>query len=142
MNHRHFLPAPLRRLVTAEAGITGVQFAMALPVILGMVFGVVEMGRLMMAQNTLVHAANEAARFAMVRSGEADTVATEADIITLAKQRMTGLDPERATVSVVWTPANQPGGRVTVAVDYPYSFSSLGLKPINLNGAASTIIAH
>jgi Flp pilus assembly protein TadG len=142
MNHRPFFPAALRRLVPAEAGITGVQFAMALPVILGMVFGVVEMGRLMMAQNTLVHAANEAARFAMVRSGEADTVATEADIITLAKQRMTGLDPERATVSVVWTPANQPGGQVTVAVDYPYSLSSLGLQPINLNGTASTIIAH
>ena len=100
------------------------------------------MGQMLMAQNTLVHAANEATRFAMVRSAASDQVASEQDIVALVKGKMTGLDTTQAVVSVNWTPENQPGARVTVDVDYPYTLSTLGLGTINLNGSSSNFVTH
>ncbi len=130
------------RLWSDRRGISSVQFAMVLPALLATVMGTVEMGRMLMAQNTLVHAANEATRFAMVRSATSDQTASEQDIVTLVKGRMPGLNTNHAVVSVNWTPENQPGARVTVDVDYPYSLSTLGLGTINLKGSSSTFVTH
>jgi Flp pilus assembly protein TadG len=132
----------LRRLWSDQLGITSVQFAMVVPMLLATIMGTVDMGRMLMVQNTLVHAANEATRFAMVRSATSDQVALEDDIVGLVKGRMKGLDTAQAVVSVDWIPENQPGARVTVNVDYPYTLSALGLGTINLNGSSSTFITH
>ena len=130
------------RLWSDRRGISTVQFALVVPALLATVMGTVDMGRMLMAQNTLVHAANEATRFAMVRSNASDHATSEDDIIALVKGRMVGLDANEAVVSVNWTPENQPGARVTVNVDYPYSLSALGLGTINLNGSSSNFITH
>lgn len=140
-NTSELLPG-LRRLLSDQLGITGVQFALILPALLGAVMGTMEMGQMLMAQNTLVHAANEATRYAMVRSSSADHAATENDIVTFVKENMTGLDTNQAIVSVNWVPENQPGARVTVNVDYPYEFSSLAIGPVSLSGSSSTFITH
>lgn len=131
-----------QRLFSDRRGVSSLQFAMVVPAVIATVMGTVDMGRMMMAQNTLVHAANEAVRFAMVRSATSEQAASEQDIVDLVKGRMTGLHANQATVSVSWTPQNQPGGRVTVNVDYPYELSALGLGTINLNGSSSTFITH
>ncbi|MGI9419666.1 MAG: TadE/TadG family type IV pilus assembly protein [Geminicoccaceae bacterium] len=123
-------------------GISTVHFALVLPMVLATILGTIDMGRLLMTHNTLVHAANEAARFAMVRSASSDQVVSEEDIVTLAKGRMTGLDPAYAVVSVNWIPENQPGAHVTVNVGYPYTMSTLGLGTINLKSSSSTFITH
>lgn len=106
-----------RRLCSDRRGISSVQFI-------------------------LVHAANEAARFAMVRRASSDHVASEEDIVALVKGRMVGLDGAQAAISVNWTPESKPGGRVTVNVDYPHTLSALGLGTVNLNGSSSTFITH
>lgn len=132
----------LGSLLSDRRGISTVQFALVLPVLLATVMGTIDMGRMMMAQNTLVHAANEATRFAMVRSAASDQATSEQDIVALVKGRMTGLDTNHAVVRVNWAPENQPGARVTVKIDYPYSLSALGLGTVNLNGSSSTFITH
>ena len=132
----------LRRLGPDRRGVSSVQFAFVLPALIATIMGTIDMGRMLMAQNTLVHAANEATRFAMVRSAASTQAASEQDIVALVKGRMPGLDTNQAVVRVNWTPENQPGGRVTVDVDYPYSLSALGLGTINLNGSSSTFITH
>jgi Flp pilus assembly protein TadG len=134
--------ASLRCLWSDRCGISSAQFALALPMVLATVTGTMDMGRLLMAHNTIVHAANEATRFAMVRSATSDHVASEQDIVALVKGRMTGLDTNNAVVSVDWIPENQPGAHVTVNVDYPYTMSTLGLGTINLKGSSSTFITH
>lgn len=121
-------------------GVTGVQYAMVLPALVGVIMGTIDMGRMMMAQNTLVHAANEATRFAMVRSATSDHVASEDDIIALVKGSMTGLNASHAVVSVNWIPENQPGARVTVDIDYPYNLSAMGT--VNLKGSSSNFVTH
>ncbi len=138
---RHITPR-LCDLGRDRRGVTAVQFALVVPALVATIMGTVEMGRMLMTQNTLVHAANEATRFAMVRSASSDHVASKADIVALVKGRMVGLDADQATVSVDWTPENQPGARVTVNVDYPYTLSALGLGTINLKGSSSTFVTH
>lgn len=123
-------------------GISSVQFALALPMVLAAIMGTIDMGRLLMAHNTIVHAANEATRFAMVRSSSSDQTASEQDIVSLVKGSMTGLDIDNAVVSVNWTPENQPGAHVTVNVNYPFTVSTLGLGTINLKSSSSTFITH
>ena len=123
-------------------GISSVQFALVLPFVVAAIMGTIDMGRMLMAQNTLVHAANEATRFAMVRSAASSQAASEQDIVALVKGSMTGLATNQAVVRVNWTPENQPGARVTVDVDYPYSLSALGLGTVNLKGSSSTFITH
>ncbi|MDH3663872.1 MAG: pilus assembly protein [Alphaproteobacteria bacterium] len=132
----------LRRLLSDRRGIASVQFAMALPVLFGTIMGTVDMGHMLMAQNTLVHAANEATRFAMVRSASSEHAVSKEDIVALVKVRMTGLDASQAEVKVNWIPENQPGARVTVDVDYPYTLSALGMGTVNLKGSSSTFVTH
>lgn len=132
----------LLSFVPDQLGITSVQFALVMPALFATILGTVEMGRMLMAQNTLVHVANEATRFAMVRSSSSDHAASEDDIVSLVKGRMVGLDGQQAVVSVNWIPENQPGARVTVNVDYPYTLSALGMGTVNLNGSSSTFITH
>ena len=132
----------LRRLASDRRGISTVQFGLVLPALVATIMGTIDMGRMLMTQNTLVHAANEATRFAMVRSASSEHAASEQDIVALVKGRMVGLDTHHAAVSVNWTPENQPGARVTVNVDYPYTLSSLGLGTINLNGSSTTFVTH
>lgn len=130
----------LRRLLSDQRGISSVQYALVLPAILAVIMGTVDMGRLMMAQNTLVHAANEATRFAMVRSASSDHIASKDDIVAMVKGSMVGLDTAQAVVNVNWTPENQPGARVSVDIDYPYALSTLGT--VNLRGSSSTFVTH
>lgn len=130
----------LQRLRFDQHGISSVQFAMILPALAAVVLGTVDMGRLMMAQNTLVHAANEATRFAMVRSASSEHTASKDDIVALVKGRMPGLDSSQAVVNVNWTPENQPGARVTIDIDYPYALATLGT--VNLKSSSSTFVTH
>lgn len=132
----------LVRLCVDRRGISTVHFALVVPMVVATVSGTIDMGRLLMAHNTIVHAANEAVRFAMVRSASSDQPVSEQDIVTLVKGRMVGLDTSDTVVNVSWTPENQPGAHVTVNVDYPYTMSTLGLGKINLKSSSSTFITH
>ncbi len=132
----------LLQLLSDYRGISTVHFALVLPMVLATIMGTIDMGRLLMAQNTIVHAANEAARFAMVRSASSDHAVSEQDIVTLVKGQMSGLDTSHTVVSVNWVPENQPGAHVTVNVDYPYTMSTLGLGTINLKTSSRTFITH
>ncbi|MGI9451180.1 MAG: TadE/TadG family type IV pilus assembly protein [Geminicoccaceae bacterium] len=132
----------LHRLWLDQRGIIGLRFALIVTALLFSVMATFEVGRVVMVQNTLAYAANEATRFAMVHSAVSDYVASEEDIVALVKGRMTGLDTTQAVVGVNWIPENQPGAYVTVDVAYPYALSAFGLGTINLNGSSGTVITH
>jgi Flp pilus assembly protein TadG len=123
-----------------QSGITALQFALALPAILATIMGTIEMGQLMMAQSTLVHAASEGTRYAMVRGSTAETIASETEINTFVKDHLTGLDTAKATVSVQWQPNNQPGAQVVIDIDYAYDFAALHLDPITLSGSSTQFV--
>jgi Flp pilus assembly protein TadG len=130
------------RLVLDRRGISAAHFALFLPIVLGTVMGISDLGGMLLAQNTIVHAANEATRFAMVRSASTSYAASKDQIVSLVQGSLNGLDEAQAVISVDWIPENKPGAHVTVNVEYPYALSALGFGTINLNGSASTLITH
>ena len=136
--HRGSIVAP--NIWTDQSGITAVQFGLALPAIMATIMGTIEMGQLMMAQSSIAHAASEGTRYAMVRGSTSETIASESEIGAFVKDHLTGLDTDKATVSVQWQPDNQPGAQVTIDIAYAYEFAALGLDPINLSGSSTQLV--
>jgi Flp pilus assembly protein TadG len=115
-----------RNLIRNENGQAFVEFALVLPILLVLVFGIIQFGILFNNYLTLTDAVRAGARQAAVGR-------TLPDPIQPAKNRVIAaandLDPNNLVVTV--TPANKnawvQGGDVTVTATYPYSINLLGL---------------
>ena len=97
--------------VVAEVGL-------ALPVLLFMMLGLVDLGRGLAAKAALGGAVRAAARYASVRSTTSGDVATTSKIETYLRNHVEGLDREQIEVSAAWVPTNTRGSRVQVSVSY------------------------
>ncbi len=95
---------------TSEKGAALVEFAIVAPLLLLLVFGIIEFGRAYNAQNTLTHAAREGAREYAITQ---DPVAGEAAAINAA----TSLDSTLITATLS---ACDPGQPATVTLEYPF----------------------
>lgn len=105
----------LRAKLFDHRGQSMVEFALVLPALLLVLFGITEFGRAFEAYLTVNHIAREGARLAAVG-------ATNSEIETLVLSEAAGLDPEYLTVTV--TPdaqsARAAGATVTVRVAYQF----------------------
>jgi Flp pilus assembly protein TadG len=111
MNHR------LARNARQDRGAAVVEFALLLPVLLFLVFGIIDFGRALNAQITLTQAAREGARMAALG---------ESNVVNGTQAAATGLSP--VTVTVTSCPANAgPGVNAVVRATYTFSF----VTPIN-----------
>jgi Flp pilus assembly protein TadG len=103
-----------------------VEFALILPVLVLLIFGLVEFGRGYNAQITLTHAAREGVRTLAVTkdSGEA---------VQATKDAATSLNPAQVSVS---TTACNPGDSTTVNATYPFTYNIplFGTNTITLTG--------
>ena len=139
-------PAATRLLPRDRAGGTAaVQFALVLPVFLGLTLGIMDMGRLVWTQVTIAQAATKAGRFAMARGSTSEAPATAEQVAAYAKNQLPGLAAASATVSVSWSPNNKPGSAVAVEVSYPFEFVALGLlglAPLSLGSTSITTITN
>jgi len=102
----------LRSIIKNQRGQAMVEMALILPVLILMIFGTVEFGRIYASYLMVNNAAREGARFAAVG-------ATDAQITTLIMQRSSALDETQMTVTI--TPPD--GSRVRaqgVQVDVVY----------------------
>ena len=90
-----------------------VEMAIVLPVLLLLVFGIIDFGRLYNTQVTLTHAAREGIRdYAIFQ----DPVQAE----NVARQAVTSFDP---TPMVITTSACDPGQPATMTITYPFDSS-------------------
>lgn len=118
------------RMVRNERGQGLVEFALVVPMLLILVFGIAEFGRAWMTRNVLTGAAREAARIAAVPvagGGSNNAAAT-----TRASQLLTSAGITTATVTVVDDGA--AFGTVTATVTYNFPVVVLGFIP-GLNNA-------
>jgi len=99
-----------------------VEFALVIPILCVVLFGVIQFGILYKNYVTLTDAARIGARKAAVSRHEADPVG-----VTVAKveSSASGLDLAKLNVTVTAPPWNH-GDDVTVTVTYPYSVNLLG----------------
>jgi Flp pilus assembly protein TadG len=105
-----------------ERGQTLAEFALVLPLLGMLLFGIVQFGIVFNNYLTLTDAVRAGARKAVVSRHLGDRVTVTK---TAVKSSATGLPltDDRIEVDSVWT----PGSDVTVSASYPYSIDLLGL---------------
>lgn len=102
------------RMLRRQGGQSVVELALVLPVLLLLVLGMMDFGRLLQSYLTLQHATREGARLAI--TGAADSA-----IVQRVRDTAAGLETDKLTVQV--DPANAsryPGDNVTVMVSYQF----------------------
>jgi Flp pilus assembly protein TadG len=109
--------------------------ALAMTTFVILLVGSMDFGRLGFAYSSVTYAAHQAARFAATNGSASGHAASVATIQANADSNLLGLDASKLTISVTWTPNNNPGSQVQVVVSYgfkplvvPISSSSLTLK--------------
>ena len=111
--------------LSASCGQSLVETALTLPVILLMLFGIVELSRIFMIYGELANAAAEGARYGLANPGDSGAIAQA----TLARLALVSADQVAVTVSYddgaspVPTPVATPvfGNRVVVSVTHDLS---------------------
>ena len=116
----------------------------ALPVFLGMIFGLIEVGRVMYANDALSNATRAAIRFAMVRGSTSETPATAADIADTLRAQATALLPANLQVTTTFVPDNNPGSTVTIQATYTHDYllPFLPLEQITLRSESTMTVAR
>jgi Flp pilus assembly protein TadG len=99
--------------VERERGAAAVEFALLLPILLIIVFGLIDFGRALNAQITLTQAAREGARLAALG---------QSNVVSRTQAAATGLS--NVSVTVTACPAN-PTATSDAVVQTSYSFSFL-----------------
>jgi Flp pilus assembly protein TadG len=116
-------------------GSTMLEGALVMTTFVILLVGSMDFGRLGFAYSSVTYAAHQAARFAATNGSASGHAASVATIQTNADSNLLGLNASQLTVSVTWTPNNNPGSQVQVVVSYgfrplviPISSTSLTLK--------------
>lgn len=113
----------------ADQGAAAIEFALVLPVLVLLVFGIIQFGLAYNTTNVLTHAAREAVRPLALGSG--DPVAT-------AKANVPSLDEDLLQVTTSADPCT-PGQPASVSLTYPleYTVPLWGSGTWNLHGSAT-----
>jgi Flp pilus assembly protein TadG len=126
----------------SERGTSLVEMALALPVLLTVIFGIAESGSVMLSYSALADAARAGTRYAVVHgnnrtgsgvdgpSGPSNTLNVVAAVKTIT--RAAALPDANVTVTVTYPSGNGIGAPVTVTVSYPFNFVLPVVVPFRL----------
>jgi Flp pilus assembly protein TadG len=130
--------APLRRgsrTWSSEEGAELVEFAIVLPLMLLVLFGIIDFGLLFQRYQVVTNAAREGARIAVLPGyGDADVQTRVSQFLSAAglTETATVPSPARSSISL----GTQCISVVSVSVDYPYSYSAIGGLASYFGGSA------
>jgi Flp pilus assembly protein TadG len=122
-----------RSLLARERGQTMVEFTLVLPVLLVVLFGIIQFGLTFNNYVALTDAVRAGARTAAVSRFSSTP---QADTVNRVKNSSGDLDPTKVNVTVTATWAQ--GSDVVVKATYPYSISLLGLVVASGNLSSQT----
>lgn len=108
------------RLARDRRGVSAVEFALLAPALLGLIFGVIEMGRAAYTQGVVSFAAEEATRYAVV-----NYEISEEEVRDLTEDCLLGIDRSRIDAVVVTGPINPDDNTRTISVEVTYNFQFL-----------------
>ncbi len=133
--------SPLRRLRRRDEGQSLIEFALILPIMLLVIFGIIDLARAVWQENTLAYAAREGTRYAIVHGSAGNPVAWPGNtqpVIDVVRNAAVGVP--NVTVTVTWPDMNGPttcyDRNCRVAVDATAPFVPLPSEYL-LNGAFS-----
>lgn len=114
-----------RRLRKDERGTAVVEFALVLPVLLLVLFGIFQFGLLFYNYIDLTSAGKDGARTAAVSRAKADGVQAIKDAIA---KSTSVVDDSNLTITVSPPQPWKAGDTVTIHISYPYSLSIMGIS--------------
>ena len=127
----------MKRSFGSRRGGAMVESALVFLVFSVLMAGILELGVVGFAANSVAFAAHRAARFASLRGSTSGHAASVDDIRAAARTAAAPLNSANVTVNVSWNPNNNPGGSVQVTVAYalrpallPISVGPLTLQSI------------
>ena len=137
------VPYHWRRLAADCRGALAIEFGFALPVLILLTVGLIDVSMLVWSSSTIENAAAEGARYAIVNGADSPSPASAADIAAFIRSQAVGVPGTALNVDVSWQPNNQSGSRVTVALAYTHNFiigGLVGLEPVSINKTARMIV--
>jgi Flp pilus assembly protein TadG len=117
------------QVLKSQKGAVAVEFALVLPLLLLLVFGVLEFGLIMSAKGVITHASREGARLGVVYCNPRKT---PAEITACVQAYLNTAGIYDATINV--TPGASSGDLLTVKVAYTYQFMVLPRLVESLTG--------
>ncbi|MFN3944211.1 MAG: TadE/TadG family type IV pilus assembly protein [Allosphingosinicella sp.] len=124
-------PRLLRRLIRSERGLGAVEFALVAPVLLLLIFGMLQLGMLFIASNGLTHAVAEGARYATIFPRP-----TDEELIAHIEGARFGMKESRVTEpKIEWQQVEGSGAHfVDIEMRYamPLNFVFFETPPITL----------
>jgi len=129
----------------SERGNVAAEVALALPVLLFALLGIVDMGRGVAAKAALGSAARAATRYAAVRSVTSGDPATADKIRAYLRGNVSGgIDPDLIQINAVWEPTNTRGSMVQVSVNYDFVpvMPFIPIHSIALSSSSESIISN
>jgi hypothetical protein len=125
--------------VRREQGQDLVEFALILPVLALLLFGIMEFGIVIFSYNTIADAAREGARYGVIKPATAPPAppACAAGIITRAKQLTRGLNQDAGHLTI--TCPSPPTGGIQVVMTYKVDLIAFitGSPSITLRAAST-----
>jgi hypothetical protein len=112
-----------RAAFRSERGQTMTEFALVLPLLVVLLFGIIQFGVTFNNYITLTDAVRAGARKAAVSRHEANPVG-----VTVARVREAGTDLKAADLQVTVESTWEPGDEVDVSASYPYAIKVLGVN--------------
>ena len=140
-SRRARLAGLIRGLRSCE-GATALEFALAVPILFGLLFGVMESGRAMFTRGMIFYAAQEATRWAVAHPKESTQTDAEYDqaVEDYTKSKLWFISPNQtATVTAIGDPDPTTGTRtVSVQVSYTFKFMMPYLSTSDFNFTSSS----
>ena len=134
----------MRKRLRSESGASAVEFALLLPVLMMVLFGIIEFGMALYRQAILTNASREGARLGIVQSVPPITNAAVNAKID-AYLTAAGIAPGTVTRTPPPVLTGGTNSNVTVTLTLPYTFVTLpgltGLTP-TINLVAMTVMRH
>lgn len=120
-----------------------VEFALFLPVLLMVIFSIIELGNAWYSKQMLINASREGARYTSLYQ---DANITEQDVVSQVQTQLNGAGYPYGYSVAVNGINGAPGDQVSVTIDSPYQFPVLGALISNLQGSitltATTVMRH
>jgi Flp pilus assembly protein TadG len=106
----------------SQSGQELVEFAIVLPLLLLVAFGVLDLGRIFHSAITITNAAREGARFGMTHTDDVDGIVA----VTLAEAHNSGIDLSSSIINVGCPEGCGSGLPIRVTVQYNFTFIMVG----------------
>lgn len=123
------------QLFRSKKGNAAIEFALTFPTLMVVTLIIFDLGQALFIYTTINNVAADGARYASVHGASNTYTKTSAEIETYIEARATGLDPDKMTITLTYTPNTTFKGSV-VQVDVNYALS------IFLSGIFTEIITN